>query len=169
MNKVLGFAVAAGLMLGTTAAEAATATGQFQVQLTILAACQVSNTNTLDFGSVGGWTSNLDATTTFQVQCTTGVPYSVGLDSGANAGLLGILGLTRNMKHSATATYVGYELYTDSNRLVPWLNIGGAPVSLVSGVGTGSPQTHTVYGRVPVQTVPGPGTYTDTITVTINY
>ncbi|WP_163468383.1 spore coat protein U domain-containing protein, partial [Klebsiella michiganensis] len=28
---------------------------------------------------------------------------------------------------------------------------------------------YTVYGRVPVQTTPAPGTYTDTITVTVTY
>ncbi|HEY2977511.1 MAG TPA: spore coat protein U domain-containing protein, partial [Burkholderiaceae bacterium] len=40
----------------------------------------------------------------------------------------------------------------------------------VTGTGNGSPQPHTVYGRVPAQaTTPAPGTYTTTITVTVTY
>ncbi|MCE3520182.1 spore coat protein U domain-containing protein, partial [Escherichia coli] len=35
--------------------------------------------------------------------------------------------------------------------------------------GSGAAQPYTVYGRVPVQTTPAPGTYTDTITVTVTY
>lgn len=164
MQKYLRLATAALLLLSAPNARAATATGQFQVQLTIAASCQVTNTNTLDFGTTGGWTSAIDATATFQVQCTTGVPYSVALDAGVNPLLL-----LRRMKHSTDSAYVTYELYTDTGRLLPWLSVGSPLVNLVGGTGTGSPQTHTVFGRVPVQPVPGPGVYTDTITVTVTY
>jgi spore coat protein U-like protein len=40
---------------------------------------------------------------------------------------------------------------------------------MVSGTGIGSSQNYTVYGRVQAQTTPAPGTYTDTITVTVTY
>jgi spore coat protein U-like protein len=43
---------------------------------------------------------------------------------------------------------------------------GGA---LVSATGNGADQTFTIYGRVPAQTTPAPGTYTDTVTVTVTY
>ena len=97
-----------------------------------------------------------------EVQCTTGVPYSVGLNAGVNP-----LTLARRMKHSTNASFAAYEIYTDTGRLIPWGNI--APATLVNGTGTGAPQTHTVFGRVPVQPVPEVGTYTDTITVTVTY
>jgi spore coat protein U-like protein len=38
-----------------------------------------------------------------------------------------------------------------------------------SGTGTGSTQSLTVYGRVASQTTPNPGTYSDTIVVTVAY
>ncbi|WP_409528142.1 spore coat protein U domain-containing protein [Rhizobium sp.] len=40
---------------------------------------------------------------------------------------------------------------------------------MVTGTGTGSPQTLTVYGRVPAQNTPAPGTYSDTVVVTVSY
>jgi spore coat protein U-like protein len=39
----------------------------------------------------------------------------------------------------------------------------------VSGTGNGAGQTITIFGRVPAQTTPAPGTYTDTVTVTVTY
>ncbi len=39
----------------------------------------------------------------------------------------------------------------------------------VAGTGTGSNQSLTVYGRVPVQSTPVGATYTDTVIVTVTY
>ena len=39
--------------------------------------------------------------------------------------------------------------------------------SVLSGTGTGNNEEVIVYGRVPSQTTPSPGTYTDTVQVTI--
>jgi len=39
----------------------------------------------------------------------------------------------------------------------------------VAATGNGASQSYTVYGRVPAQTTPAPGTYTDTVTVTVTY
>jgi spore coat protein U-like protein len=39
----------------------------------------------------------------------------------------------------------------------------------VAGTGNGAAQSYTVFGLVPVQTTPGPGTYNDVITVTVTY
>ena len=61
-----------------------------------------------------------------------------------------------------------YNLYTDPSRTQVWGDgTGGSNVS--NGSGSGAAQTINVYGRISSgQTVPT-GTYTDTITVTINF
>ncbi|WP_280527698.1 spore coat protein U domain-containing protein [Ciceribacter thiooxidans] len=39
----------------------------------------------------------------------------------------------------------------------------------MTGTGTGLTENVSVYGRVPAQSTPAPGTYTDTIVVTVTY
>jgi spore coat protein U-like protein len=60
-----------------------------------------------------------------------------------------------------------YGLYRDSARSLPWGSTVGTNTS--SGTGTGSTQTQTVYGRVATQTTPSPGTYSDSVVVTVGY
>jgi spore coat protein U-like protein len=59
---------------------------------------------------------------------------------------------------------VTYGLYKDAARSLPWGSTAG--VNTASGTGTGLTQTLTVYGRVPPQTTPNAGAYTDTIVAT---
>ena len=61
---------------------------------------------------------------------------------------------------------VNYQLYTDSARSIPWGD-GTAGTSMVTGTGSGNAQTINVYGQVPAQATPAPGSYSDTITATI--
>jgi spore coat protein U-like protein len=75
----------------------------------------------------------------------------------------------------ATSNYVSYGLFTDSARSHAWTTststtscTGGAS-TCVLGTGTGSNQTITVYGRIPAQTAPAIGSFTDTVTVTVTY
>ena len=62
---------------------------------------------------------------------------------------------------------VTYSLYSDSGHSTVWGNTIGSDT--VTGTGSGSPQSFTVYGRVPPQATAAPGTYNDTITVTVTY
>ncbi len=62
---------------------------------------------------------------------------------------------------------VTYQLYRDRNRIEPWGS--NTNTDTVAGTGSGSSQAFTVYGRVPRQTTPPPGTYTDTIVVTVTF
>ncbi|QDW36462.1 spore coat U domain-containing protein [Bradyrhizobium sp. KBS0727] len=135
---------------------------------TIPANCHLSATP-LNFGSASLLTSNVDAVGTVTVQCTNTTPYSIGLDSGANAS-----GAQRRMLNGAS-NYVKYGLYTDAARSTAWstttsasgcTNGGG---TCVLGTGTGSNQSVTVYGRVPPQVAPPVGTYTDAVIATITF
>ena len=42
-------------------------------------------------------------------------------------------------------------------------------VAIVGATGSGVSQSFTVYGRVPAQSTPAAGSYTDTIKVTVTY
>jgi outer membrane usher protein len=63
-----------------------------------------------------------------------------------------------------------YGLYRDAARTRPWGD-GSFGTSTVTSTGGGVNvvRTHTVYGRLPAQGVPPPGSYSDTVTVTITY
>ena len=70
-------------------------------------------------------------------------------------------------KMTSGANTINYSLYQNSSRTTVWGNTVGT--NTVSGTGSGLGQALTVYGRVPPQTTPAPGTYTDTIVATVTY
>jgi spore coat protein U domain-containing protein, fimbrial subunit CupE1/2/3/6 len=141
---------------------AATATSTFTVTITLAATCTVASPNTLDFGTQGILSANVDQTTTFTVTCTNTTTYNVGLDAGLGSGAT-----VATRKMTGGAATVNYTLYSNPGRTTIWGNTVGTDT--VAGTGNGAAQTLTVYGRVPSQTTPAPATYTDTITVTVTY
>jgi spore coat protein U-like protein len=150
------------VLLFSGQAFAGTATSTFQTQITISASCVVNSSPNIDFGANGVLTSNVDQTSTLAVQCTDTTPYTIGLSAGTGAGATVA---TRKMTNSGAT--VNYSLYSDSAHTTVWGNTAGTDT--VAGTANGASQNYTIYGRVPSQTTSAPGTYTDTITVTINY
>jgi spore coat protein U-like protein len=55
----------------------------------------------------------------------------------------------------------------DSGRATPWGDSVG--VNTMAATGSGLVQSFTVYGRVPAQNTPSPGSYSDTVVLTISY
>ena len=141
---------------------AATTTSTFTVQATITASCTINSASTLNFGSQGVLIANVDQTSTLQVQCTNTTPYNIGLNAGTGTGATVAV-----RKMTSGAAIVNYSLYSDSGRTTVWGNTVGTDT--VAATGSGASQSYTVYGRVTAQTTPAPGTYTDTITVTVTY
>jgi spore coat protein U-like protein len=84
----------------------------------------------------------------------------VTLSAGNNAG--GNFSARAVLNGAAT---LGYQLYSNALRTTVWDDAAGQ----VAGTGTGSNQSLTVYGRLPSVTGAVPGTYTDTVVVTITY
>jgi spore coat protein U-like protein len=166
MQRATISAVMAGTLLIAGPALAASATGTFNATMTITDECRVSSTNTLAFGSAGVWTSPVTTTANLGVQCTNGTNYQIGLGFSANAS-----GGQRRMKHGTNAEFVNYDLFTDAGYSDAWGNTVDTDTNghTTRKVGNGDEQTYTIYGRVPVQTVPTPGAYSDTITVTVTY
>jgi spore coat protein U-like protein len=142
--------------------SAATSTSTFSVQMTITATCTVNSAATLNFGTQGVLSTNVDQTSTVQVTCTNTTPYNVGLDAGTGTGAT-----VATRKMTSGANTVNYTLYSNAGRTTVWGNTVGTDT--VAATGNGSAQSYTVYGRVPTQAAPAPGTYTDTITVTVTY
>jgi len=146
-----------------TASYAATATTTMAVQVTITATCLINSASTLNFGnSIGVLAANVDQTSTIQVTCTNTTPYNIGLNAGTGTGAT-----VATRKLTSGANTINYTLYSNSGRTTVWGNT--VSTDTVAGTGNGSAQNYTVYGRIPAQTTPAPGSYTDTITVTVTY
>ncbi|MFC3571224.1 spore coat U domain-containing protein [Paracoccus sp. TOH] len=155
-------ALAGCIILMPLVVSAQTATDSFNVRITIAEECQIISTETLDFGNAGVLTSDVDASATLQVACTNSTPYDIGLDQGSGAGAT-----TTTRLMSAGADTIGYQLFRDSGRTANWGDTVGTDT--LAATGTGAAESFTVYGRVIAQTTPAPGTYTDTVTVTVTY
>lgn len=155
-------ALVAALALSGAEAQAATTTTTFAVQMTITASCVINSASTLNFGSSGVLSANIDQTSTLQVQCTNTTPYNIGMNAGTGTGATVAV-----RKMTSGGNTINYTLYSDSGRTTVWGNTVGTDT--IAATGSGAAQSYTVYGRVPAQTTPTPAAYTDTITVTVTY
>jgi spore coat protein U-like protein len=150
-------------------AAATTTTQTFAVSLTIQAQCVINSTATLNFGTAGvlggaGGTTNTDQSATLAVQCTDTTPFHIGLDAGTTTGGTTT---TRKLLNTGSSATVNYTLWQDSGHATNWGNNPGTDT--VDDTGNGASKTYTIYGRIPPQTTPAPGTYADTVTVTVTY
>jgi spore coat protein U-like protein len=163
--KFRGYAAAlavCALIASGNSLSAATATSTMTVQMTITATCTVNSATSLNFGTQGVLSTNVDQTSTIQVTCTNTTPYNIGLDAGTGTGAT-----VATRKMTSGANTVNYTLYSNSGRTTVWGNTVGTDTQAATG--NGSAQSYTVYGRVPSQAAPAPGTYSDTITITVTY
>lgn len=162
------YALAVGLAVGLAAAspieaDAATATASIAVSAVVLNACAVV-ASPLAFGNYNPTSATATTgTTTIVVTCTTGVPFTVALNQGANGASV----TTRQMKLGATANVLNYGLFQDSGHATNWGQTAGTDTQGTTA--TATPTTYTVYGQINAgQNVPS-GTYNDTVQVTVNY
>ncbi len=126
---------------------------------TVSNSCAVSVSATdLDFGSVSSLATPTIGTSTITLSCPPNTSWTLGLNNGVNAS-----GTQRRMAGS-TGDFVHYSLYRDANRTLAW----DSTSNVMTGSG-GNPGSVTVYGRVPAQPEVSPGTYSDTVIVTLTY
>ena len=144
---------------GTTFGRSSTSY-TFDANLTLQPTCSLSTTP-VTFATGPSLATNVDATGAVSVTCNSGASYTVTMDGGAHGGTSAI---TRKMQLNAGS--IIYGLYQNSGRTTGWYN--DAP-GTVNGTGTGSAQSLPVYGRVFAQPTPAPGTYSDTVVVTLAY
>lgn len=133
----------------------------FNVNARPAAGCGLTTAD-LTFPATGTLNSALTGQASLGVTCTKGTAYSLSLGNGATG-----TGPTARKMVAANGDSVTYGLYRNSARTQAW---GAAAAGLAaSGTGTGSGQSLTVYGQVPVQATPRPGSYSDRVVVTIAY
>jgi spore coat protein U-like protein len=170
MRMMTGLGILAGMAcVGGPALATTSVNSNLAVQLTIHAECVINSTGTMSFGSLGvlggiSGTANNDATATVAVQCTDTTPFDIGLDTGTTTG--GTTTTRKLLNNSSSAT-VNYKLYQDSGHATNWGNLVGTDTA--NKTGDGASHAYTIYGRIPPQTTPAPGTYADTVTVTVTY
>lgn len=134
----------------------------FIVTATVVRQCNVSYANNVSFGSVNANQTNITSFNTLGVACSSNTPYSIGLlPSNNNTTGSGV------MKGTGMNTdTVPYQLSSTSGPSgAAW---GNTTQNTVAGTGTGSPIAYTVYGTVPSANYK-PDTYSDTVTINVNY
>ena len=149
-------------LLAPSLSLASTATSTMAVSATVVASCTVSTTP-MAFGNYNS--ASLTSTATVTSTCSNTTAYNLGLNAGTASGATVT---TRGMFVSGTPGVVlNYGLYSNSSRTTNWgMTIG---TDTVTGTGSGAAQPITVYGQIPGGQLVAPGSYTDTITVTITY
>jgi spore coat protein U-like protein len=166
-SKLLAFAVASGLLAaGAASALPNPVTATFQVSATVLKACTVSAT-ALAFGNYTPGSGAITNTSSINVACTKGTPFTMTVNGGSTTG--GAIG--QRLMTNGTQT-LQYNLYT-TNALTTLLGDGTTGANVTgTGAGLATSSTTTVFGQLPDsaanQAVP-PGSYTDTVTVSVAY
>lgn len=169
MKKILLTMLAVALAMGFAAQSyAATATATMNASVNVAGTGTISSAN-LNLGS--GVTPGNQSTgnTTITVNVSTDVIYDVTLDAGTHAS-----GGVRRIQMSGNSTdFPTYYLYKDSAMTQEWgdsnfSNTYSAGASYQT-TGTGSNQTLTIYGKGISTAGQSSGTYTDTVTATLNY
>ena len=160
----LGLAVACAYLspMSVRVALAATVQQNITVSLAIQAECKIQATTNMSFGTNGVIDTNRDATSTMDIQCTNTTPYVVSLNAGAGTGAT-----TAVRKLTSGGNTADYALYREAGRTTTWGENSGTDT--VAGTGNGAVQQLTIYGRMPIQTTPAPGAYSDTVQITVTY
>ncbi len=148
--------------IGTTAMAASPATATFHVSLTVVAACTVATPSDINLGTAPTGSGNdYKGSTTIAVTCPTGIPYTVGLlPSNGNASGAGVL--------TSSPNTIAYNLYSDTLYSVAW---GNTTANMKAGTGNAAAQSLTAYVKVASAALASAatGSYTDAVTVNVNY
>ncbi len=160
--KTVIAAAAISCGFASTAGFAATSTTTFQVTATVASSCSVS-AGALAFGTYDPLAvTDKSGTSTISVTCNLLSPYTLKLNGGSvNSNIS-----ARKMSDGGS-NHLNYQLYTLPALSTVWGDgtVGGT----VTGVGTGLSVPHTVHGVIANgQNVPN-GSYSDTITVSLDF
>ena len=162
------------LVLPLLAAPALSFAGSTSTSLSVTASvsnnCTIS-TAALAFGAYDPIVTNastaLDGTGTVTIACTKGASTTIGLDTGTHSG--NASGTTRAMSDGAgSPSYLSYEIYQDSSRSTLWANSGGGLFTPAAAPSRAA-RSYTAYGRVPAGQDTPAGSFTDSVTATVNF
>ena len=172
MKKTLLVAAVAAIAGLSLNASANTATGLFTVTLVVNKTCTVTTTaaSNITLGPVNAGGTTTIANGTFAAFCSNLTPFTVGLaPSNANTAGAGVL-------HGAIGgnnATIAYQLYQNAGGTTIWGNTAsvGNAGNGESGTGAGvaTAQNFTVYANATGSTNVQPDTYSDTVTITVNF
>lgn len=122
------------------------------------ATCSLS-VQAVSFGSYDTFSNvALDSTGNISVTCDISAPYTIALSAG---------GGSYARRAMAKGTHrLNYNLYTDATHTAVW-GTGAGGTAMVNGSGTS--RNHAVYGRIPATQNADVGSYSDIITVILNF
>lgn len=147
MRKYLLPLIATAGLASASSAFAATASGTFNVQVTIVKACSVAATG-INFGNLSTILGTESANSTVSVVCNAGTPYNLSFISGNNAAITA----SGNLLNGANTIPVNYAF---------------ANAAAAAGTGTA---INTIAVTLPTATpYPATGLYQQTQTVYVNY
>ena len=123
-------------------------------------ACSLNVTG-VSFGSYDVFSNAaLDSTGNIDVNCPSGVGYSIALSEGGGRHAQRVMNSGGNR--------LNYNLYTEANRGVVWGDATSG-TARVSGTGIGMSVNHAVYGRIPARQNVHAGSYSDIIIVALTF
>lgn len=151
-----------------TCGTASSGTFAFTVSASVVKSCTVGAgvSSNINLGTVPSTATNIAGTNTISVSCTSTTPYYIGL-TPSNASTTGAGTMSGT---GGNTDKVPYQLYSNAGLSTPWGNTGtyATPSNGVSGSGTGSAQSIPVYAKAPSADYT-PDSYSDTVTVNVNY
>jgi spore coat protein U-like protein len=166
MRKFYVVTAILGAMLAGIAHSGTTIT-TFAVTTTLLATCSATATP-LAFSAYTPGGGAIANNGTVSVKCTKNSPYTVALNGGATAG-----GTVAQRLMASGANTLQYNLYTTAAFTTVFGDgTGTSKTEAGTGAGMGTATAFTVFGQLPdnaTNQAAVPGSYTDTITVTVSY
>jgi len=178
------FAVLLAISLAPISGMAAIATATMNVQTTITAPTGTISVNGLvDFGNNrNDTTATIKVSTTLSIQVSNTTPYTIGMSAGNQPGTqAGVATVHRRMIRAGYTiepfrqgpNTLPYSIFSNVLRTAKWGD-GGTTINdpVVSRTGTGVTETVPVFASATVHasnTPTTPGSYSDTVTVTLTY
>lgn len=141
----------------------------FTVSAQVSKSCAVTAGSALNFGSVDSTATNITGSNTIAVTCTNGTAYYVGL-APSNVSITGA-GVMSGTVTPGNTDKVPYQLRSTAGMSgTIWGNTATSTSAGngVAGTGNGNGQSLTVYATAPSANYT-PDTYSDTVTVNVNY
>ncbi len=169
MLKKVALGSFACLALIAGSAQATQIPSNLSVSATVIGVCTFTTPNAIAFGNVSSTSTQIDlAAVNIRVDCSTGIPYTIGMNNGT-----AVTGF-RDMQSGANT--LRYNVFVDAGRANAFTGIGSGGAGNIAGTGTNSnvvgtpaPINVPIYPSILVQPTPATGSYTDTLIVTLQY